>query len=38
MEINLQDLSTGFDTSNNNSHIKLLENKIIMYQKENQAL
>ena len=38
MEINLKDLSTGFDTSNNNSHIKLLENKIIMYQKENQAL
>ena len=38
MEINLKDLSTGFDTSNNNSHIKLLENKIIIYQKENQAL
>ena len=38
MEINLKDLSTGFDTSNNNSHIKLLESKIIMYQKENQAL
>ena len=38
MEINLKDLSTGFDTSNNNSHIKLLENKIIIFQKENQAL
>ena len=38
MEINIKDLSTGFDTSNNNSHIKLLENKIIIFQKENQAL
>jgi len=38
MEINLKDLSTGFDTSNNNNHIKLLENKIILYQKENQTL
>ena len=38
MEINLKDLSTGFDTSNNNNHVKLLENKIKMYQKESQAL
>ena len=38
MEINLKDLSTGFDTSNNNNLIKILENKIMIYQKENQAL
>ena len=38
MEINLKDLSTGFDTSNNNNLVKILENKIMIYQKENQAL
>ena len=38
MEINLRDLSTGFDTSNNNNLVKILENKIMIYQKENQAL
>jgi hypothetical protein len=38
MEINLKDLSTGFDASNNNNLVKILENKIMIYQKENQAL
>ena len=38
MEINLKDLSTGFDNSNNNNLVKILENKIMIYQKENQAL
>ena len=45
MDINLKDLSSGLETSNNNTNrnlnankIKILENKISIYQKENQAL
>ena len=41
MDINLKDLSSGLENSNtnyNDNKIKILENKIIYYQKENQSL
>ena len=43
MDANLKDLSSGFETSNNNNNfndnkIKILENKLSIYQKENQSL
>ena len=43
MDANLKDFSSGFETSNNNNNftdnkIKILENKINLYQKENQSL
>ena len=43
MDANLKDLSSGFETSHNNENfnnnkLKILENKILIYQKENQAL
>ena len=41
--MDLKDLSSGFETSNNNTNpnankIRILENKISIYQKENQSL
>jgi hypothetical protein len=39
MDLNLKDLSTGYEINNNNDNkIKLLENKILIYQKEIQSL
>ena len=42
MDINSKELSTGLEMNNNNNYndnkIKLLENKILIYQKENQSL
>ena len=38
MDINLKDLSTGFDNSTNFNRVRILENKILIYEKENQAL
>ena len=42
MDKNLKDLSSGFEMNNqnnfNDNKLKLLENKILIYQKENQSL
>ena len=39
MDLNLKDLSTGYEINNNNDNkLKLLENKILIYQKEIQSL
>ena len=42
MDLNSKELSGGFDMNNNNNFnenkVKLLENKILIYQKENQSL
>ena len=39
MDLNLKDLSTGYEIDNNNDNkLKLLENKILIYQKEIQSL
>ena len=39
MDLNSKELSSGFELNNNNENkIKLLENKILIYQKEIQSL
>ena len=42
MDLNLKDFSSGFEKNNqnnlNDNKLKLLENKILIYQKENQSL
>ena len=42
MDLNSKELSGGFEMNNNNNFndnkVKLLENKILIYQKENQSL
>jgi hypothetical protein len=42
MDLNSKELYSGFEINNNNNlndnKLKLLENKILIYQKENQSL